>query len=73
MQTPEMLDNVSRTVKDDLATEITKGDKLSIAAACFSAKKQSAKSQPATPSAPCSATAASPALLKKSTCSKFSS
>ena len=36
MQMPEMLDNVSRTVKDDLANTISKGDKLSIAAACFS-------------------------------------
>ncbi|GHV13616.1 helicase [Clostridia bacterium] len=36
MQMPEMLDNVSRTVKDDLAVTIGKGDKLSIAAACFS-------------------------------------
>ena len=36
MHTPEMLDNVSRTVKDDLAATIKKGDKLSVAAACFS-------------------------------------
>ena len=36
MQMPEMLDNVSKTVKDDLAATIAKGDKLSIAAACFS-------------------------------------
>jgi len=36
MHTPEMLDNVSRTVKDDLAVTISKGDKLSVAAACFS-------------------------------------
>lgn len=36
MQMPEMLDNVSRTVKDDLAVTITKGDKLSIAAGYFS-------------------------------------
>ncbi|OQB96325.1 MAG: ATP-dependent helicase HepA [Spirochaetes bacterium ADurb.Bin110] len=36
MRTPEMLDNVSRTVKDDLAATIKKGDKLSVAAACFS-------------------------------------
>jgi len=36
MQMPEMLDNVSRTVKDDLAVTIQKGDKLSVAAACFS-------------------------------------
>lgn len=36
MQMPEMLDNVSKTVKDDLAATISKGDKLSVAAACFS-------------------------------------
>ena len=36
MQMPEILDNVNRTVRDDLATTIAKGDKLSIAAACFS-------------------------------------
>jgi hypothetical protein len=36
MQMPEMLDNVSKTVKDDLTVSIAKGDKLSIAAACFS-------------------------------------
>ena len=36
MRMPEMLDNVSRTVRDDLAITINKGDKLSIAAACFS-------------------------------------
>lgn len=36
MQMPEMLDNVNRTVKDYLAATIGKGDKLSIAAACFS-------------------------------------
>ena len=35
MRMPEMLDNVSRTVKDDLAQSIGKGDKLSIAAACY--------------------------------------
>jgi len=33
---PEMLDNVSKTVKDDLTVTIAKGDKLSVAAACFS-------------------------------------
>jgi len=33
---PEMLNNMSRTVKDDLAATIAKGDKLSVAAACFS-------------------------------------
>ena len=32
----QILDNVNKTVKDDLAVTITKGDKLSIAAACFS-------------------------------------
>ncbi|MFA5229769.1 MAG: ATP-dependent helicase, partial [Candidatus Paceibacterota bacterium] len=36
MQMPEMLDNVNKTVKDDLTVSINKGDKLSIAAACFS-------------------------------------
>ncbi|MDR0311649.1 MAG: ATP-dependent helicase, partial [Acidobacteriota bacterium] len=36
MQMPEMLDNVSKTVKDDLTATINKGDKLSIAAAYFS-------------------------------------
>jgi hypothetical protein len=36
MRMPEMLDNVSKTVKDDLTVSITKGDRLSIAAACFS-------------------------------------
>ena len=36
MRMPEMLDNVSRTVKDDLAETVKKGDKLSVAAACFS-------------------------------------
>ncbi|NLV17447.1 MAG: DEAD/DEAH box helicase family protein [Syntrophomonadaceae bacterium] len=36
MHMPEMLDNVSKTVKDDLAVTIKKGDKLSVAAACFS-------------------------------------
>lgn len=32
----QILDNVIKTVKDDLASTISKGDKLSIAAACFS-------------------------------------
>lgn len=32
----KILDNVNKTVKDDLAVTIEKGDKLSIAAACFS-------------------------------------
>ena len=36
MQMPEMFDNVSKTVKDDLMVTIKKGDKLSVAAACFS-------------------------------------
>ena len=31
-----ILDNVNKTVKDDLAATVSKGDKLSIAAACFS-------------------------------------
>jgi len=31
MQMPEMLDNVNKTVKDDLTVSINKGDKLSIA------------------------------------------
>ncbi len=36
MQMPELLDNVSKTVKDDLMVTIKKGDKMSVAAACFS-------------------------------------
>lgn len=36
MQLTEMFDNVSKTLKDDLTTTIGRGDKLSIAAACFS-------------------------------------
>ncbi len=32
----QILDNINKTVKDDLAATISKGDKLSIAAACFS-------------------------------------
>ena len=32
----DILDNVNNTIKDDLSTTISKGDKLSIAAACFS-------------------------------------
>ena len=36
MRMPEMLDNVSRTLKDDLEVTVKKGDKLCIAAACFS-------------------------------------
>jgi hypothetical protein len=32
----DVLDNVNRTVKDDLEATVSKGDKLSIAAACFS-------------------------------------
>ena len=31
----QILDNVNKTVKDDLAATVSKGDKLSIAAACF--------------------------------------
>lgn len=36
MHSLEMLDNVTKTVKDDLIVTIQKGDKVSIAAACFS-------------------------------------
>lgn len=36
MRMPEMLDNVGKTVKDDLAVTLKKGDRLSVAAACFS-------------------------------------
>jgi len=36
MQMLEMLDNVNKTVKDDLTVAIAKGDKLSVATACFS-------------------------------------
>jgi len=36
MQMPEMLNNVSKTVKDDLTVTIKKGDSLSVAATCFS-------------------------------------
>lgn len=32
----QILDNVNKTVKDDLTATVSKGDKLSIAAACFS-------------------------------------
>ena len=32
----QMIDNINKTVKDDLQSEIHKGSKLSIAAACFS-------------------------------------
>lgn len=32
----ELIDNKSKTLRDDLANEIRKGSKLSIAAACFS-------------------------------------
>lgn len=32
----QILDNVNKTVKDDLTVTVSKGDKLSIAAACFS-------------------------------------
>ena len=32
----ELIDNKSKTLRDDLAVEIKKGSKLSIAAACFS-------------------------------------
>lgn len=36
MHMPKMLDNVNKTVKDDLAITIQKGDKLFVATACFS-------------------------------------
>jgi hypothetical protein len=32
----EILNNVNKTIIDDLTAEISKGDKISIAAACFS-------------------------------------
>ena len=32
----ELINNTTKTLKDDLAIEIKKGSKLSIAAACFS-------------------------------------
>lgn len=32
----EIIDNLNKTVKDDLSKTISKGDKISIAAACFS-------------------------------------
>ena len=32
----ELIDNTSKTLRDDLAVEIKRGSKLSIAAACFS-------------------------------------
>ena len=32
----ELIDNISKTLKDDLSIEINKDSKLSIAAACFS-------------------------------------
>ena len=32
----QILDNVNKTVKDDLAVTVEKGDRISIAAACFS-------------------------------------
>lgn len=32
----ELIDNVTKTLKDDLSEEIEKGSKVSIAAACFS-------------------------------------
>ncbi len=36
MRIPELFDNVGKTVKDDLTVTIRKGDKLAVAAACFS-------------------------------------
>ena len=35
----ELIDNTSKTLRDDLADEIKEGSKLSVAAACFSNKK----------------------------------
>lgn len=32
----KVFDNVTETIRDDMATTITKGSKISIAAACFS-------------------------------------
>ena len=32
----ELIDNTSKTLRDDLSVEIRQGSKLSIAAACFS-------------------------------------
>lgn len=32
----KVFDNVTETIRDDMATTITKGSKVSIAAACFS-------------------------------------
>ncbi len=32
----DVLDNINATIKDDLAATISKGDRISIAAACFS-------------------------------------
>lgn len=32
----QIIDNINKTVRDDLAATVSKGDKLSIAAACFS-------------------------------------
>ena len=32
----ELIDNTTKTLRDDLTVEIKKGSKLSIAAACFS-------------------------------------
>jgi SNF2 family DNA or RNA helicase len=36
MRMPELFDNVSKTVKDDLIVTLKKGDKLTVAATCFS-------------------------------------
>lgn len=36
MHMPEMFDNVSKTVENNLAVKIQKGDKLFVATACFS-------------------------------------
>ena len=32
----ELVDNINKTLRDDLSVEIREGSKLSIAAACFS-------------------------------------
>ena len=32
----KVFDNITETIRDDMATTITKGSKISIAAACFS-------------------------------------
>ena len=39
----EIIDNISKTLKDDLKTELKPGSKLSVAAACFSMFLQTAR------------------------------